>query len=138
MASIGLMARSTIECARRSCVSYETIAKAFVDADLIARVRAAVAKEAFANDTIRHTITGQQVVVGGPDTVLTKFLWPVCIATETEYAYALGQGNPAPGNDPGVVSDGAIGAAVQVNWPTDAALLPKKVYLQVVEAGPIP
>lgn len=119
-------------------MSYETIAKAFVDADLIARVRAGLAKEAFANATLRATITGQRVVIEGPDSVLPKFLWPVCINTETEYEYALTAAIPNPGRDPGVITDAAIGAAVQANWPADETLPPRKIYLQVLEAGVIP
>lgn len=119
-------------------MSYQSIAKAFVDADLINRVRAAVAKEAFANEALGQTITGKLVLSSGPDVVLAKFLWPVCIATEAAYSYALDVANPTPGSDPGVISDGDIGSAVQVNWPADESLPPRAIYLQVVEAGVIP
>lgn len=119
-------------------MSYESIAKAFVDPDLIARVRAAVAKEAFANEELGATITGKLILASGPDMVLPKFLWPVCIATEAAYAYALDVDNPNPGQDPGVISDGDIGSAIQVNWPADANLPPRQIYLKVIEAGEIP
>lgn len=119
-------------------MSYETIAKAFVDTNLINRVRAAVAKEAFANEALGDTVTGRIILSSGPDSVLPKFLWPVCIATEAEYAYALDVANPNPGGDPGVVSDGAIGSSIQANWPEDVELLPKTYYLRVIEAGLIP
>lgn len=119
-------------------MSYTSIAKAFVDPDLIARVRSAVAKEAFANATLRATVTGQQIVTSGPDMVLPKFLWPVCINTETEYEYALTAAIPDPGLDPGVITDAAIGSTIQANWPVDEELLPRTIFLKVVEAGEIP
>lgn len=119
-------------------MSYDTISKAFIDTDLINRVRAAVAKEAFANETLKATDTGRMILKSGPDSVLPKFLWPLCIATEAEYAYALDIALANPGRDPGVVSDGAIASSVQANWPTDEELLPRTYYLRVVEAGLIP
>lgn len=119
-------------------MSYETIAKAFVDGQLIARVRAAVAKEAFANETLGDTIVGRLIISDGPDTVLQKFLWPLCIAVEAEYEYAINAEIPNPGSDPGVISEGAIGSAVQANWPADVTIPPKDIYLRVVAAGEIP
>lgn len=119
-------------------MSYTSISKAFVDTALINRVRAAVAKEAFANEELKDTNTGRTILNSGPDSVLAKFLWPVCIASEADYAYALDVGNLDPGGDPGVVTDGAIGSSIQANWPSDEDLLPKNYYLRVVEAGVIP
>jgi hypothetical protein len=119
-------------------MSYTTIAKAFVDASLIGRVRAAVAREAFGNATLGDTVTGRAIIANGPDMVLQKFLWPVAIATEADYAYAVGNSNPDPGGDEGVVTDAAIASAVQANWPEDESLPPRKIFLQVVEAGVVP
>jgi hypothetical protein len=116
-------------------MSLTTIARSFTDAELINRVRAAVAKETYANETLKATDTGKTVIQSGPDFVLQKFLWPVCIASEAEYAYAVDNDNPSPGGDPGVISDADISAAIQVNWPVDVATTPRFQYLKVVESA---
>jgi hypothetical protein len=49
--------------------------------------------------------------------------WPVCVAGDVAAAYesALAAGNPNPGGDPAVVTDGMILSAVQADWPPDDA-----------------
>ena len=48
-----------------------------------------------------------------------QLIWPVALSTEAEYASAIAAGNPDPGGDPAVITDGMILSAVQANWPTD-------------------
>lgn len=119
-------------------MSYKTIALAVIDDSLIKRVRAAVAKEAFGNETLKASVTGQRVIREGPDTFTNRFLWAVSIANEAAYEYAVGAGNTDPGGDLGVINDEAIGAAIQANWPTDALINPPTYYLQVVGVNEIP
>jgi len=119
-------------------MSYTSLAAAMIDDALIRRVRAAVAKEAFANETLGATQTGIMIRANGPDLVLPKFMWPVVLNGETAYEYALGTENPNPGGDIGVISDADIGTAIQVNWPEDVTPLPVGMYLQVVSVQQVP
>lgn len=100
-------------------MSLSTINQCTRDNDLVNRVRSAVAREAWANETQGATQMGQNVRQFGPDAYTPSFMWPVSIDYETEYAYAVDSGNPAPGLDPGVISDANISSAVQVHWPAD-------------------
>jgi hypothetical protein len=58
-----------------------------------------------------------------PPTSANAYLmtWPVVIASDVEAAYAsaLAAGNPSPGGDPAVITDGMILSNVQAKWPTD-------------------
>ena len=99
-------------------MSYETINQSVYDSDLRGRVTAAVATEAWQGsqagsftDTARNS----------PDMAANILIWPVCSASDVEAAYAsaLAGGNPDPGGDESVVTDGMILSAVQANWPAD-------------------
>jgi hypothetical protein len=83
-------------------MSYLTIAKCVADADVIDRVRACVADEG-----------------GDPAAIPAPLFWQVAAADDIEAAYAsaLAAGNPAPGADPAVITDGMILGVVQANTP---------------------
>lgn len=98
-------------------MSYQTITQSTRDTELLDRLRAAIAKETWANADLGATGTGQLVQQAGPDAVLGAFVWPCAIDFEAAYEYAVGAGNEHPGGDPGVVPDANILAAVQVHWP---------------------
>ena len=73
------------------------------DLALVDRVSAAVAQE------------GSTAPAGDAWTVM----WPLSAASDVEAAYAsaLAAGNPDPGGDEGVITDGMILANVQAHWP---------------------
>jgi hypothetical protein len=101
-------------------MSYSTINQAATaDAALANRVIAAVQKESYGNPTLGATEYGQLVQRNPAEGM--RMIWPVAIDYEAEYASALAAGNPNPGGDEAVITDANIGAAVQVNWPEDAA-----------------
>jgi hypothetical protein len=101
-------------------MSYATIAVSATDPALVARIRSATVQEAW---TVNGGATdyGQSVRVS--DYNSAAMVWPVCVASDVEAAYesALAAGNPDPGGDPSVVTDGMILGAVQTRWPEDAA-----------------
>ena len=97
-------------------MSYTSITQAARDPALNDRIIAAVSKEAHQNPTFGGTPYGQQVKSGTAN-VLQVFGFPVAIATEAAYEYAVNAGNPDPGGDPTVVTNPDILAAVQANWP---------------------
>lgn len=119
-------------------MSYTSIAKSTTDSALVERVRAAIAKEAYANEEFKATTTGQRILQSGPDPLLTQFVWAVAIANEAAYEYALGAANENPGGDVGVISDGAIESAIQANWPSDALVPPPAKYLKVISVSDLP
>lgn len=98
-------------------MSYTTITQSTRDDALLDRLRAAVAKETFANEAFGNTPTGGVVQQAGPDAVLAQFVWPCCIDFEADYSYAIDGANENPGGDPGVIGDDEIQSAVQVHWP---------------------
>lgn len=100
-------------------MSHSSIAQASRDEDLTVRIESAISKEAWANETFGSTAAGATIKASGPGTWLSYFVWPVCIDTETDYEYAVNEGNPSPGGDPAVITDAAIQSAVQVHWPVD-------------------
>ena len=99
-------------------MSYASISQAAADQDLAARTSAAVNKEALSNAKLAGTMFGQQVLAGTA-LISPRFSYPVAVANEAAYESALAAGNPRPGWDPAVITDGDILAAVQVNWPPD-------------------
>jgi hypothetical protein len=98
-------------------MSYNTLDAATHDDALQARVVAAVAQEAYENPAYADNAFGG--AVRSSPTAGAVLLWPVAIATEAEYASALAAGNPNPGGDEAVVSDGMILSAIQANWIQD-------------------
>lgn len=75
-----------------------------------------------ANDQIFHgrilACAAQEGVVQ-PEVMLPELVWPVASAADIEAAYAsaLAAGNPNPGGDESVITDGMILSAVQANLP---------------------
>jgi hypothetical protein len=100
-------------------MSYTTIHQSTQDQDLQRRVLAAIAKEAYGNDTLGASQTGLTVKTSAPEHVLFRFMWPISIDNETAYEFALGNNVDHPGADPGVITDANIQAGVQAHWPSD-------------------
>lgn len=90
-------------------MSYNTIAQCATDDALFQRVRGAVSTQADAPSP--------------PDPYAYKIIWPLSAASDVEAAYAsaLAAGNPNPGGDETVVTDGMILANVQAYWPDPPA-----------------
>jgi len=101
-------------------MSYSTIARSSTDQALASRVIAAAVAEAW-NTPNGDTGYGADVKASSENG--RRMVYPVCIASDVEAAYAsaLAAGNPDPGGDEGVVTDGMILANVQAKWPTDSA-----------------
>ena len=102
-------------------MSFSTISQSAVDQALIDRVTAATEQEAWNNPTSAGTDFGHQVQVSALSAL--AMVWPVCIASDVEAAYAsaLAGGNPNPGGDESVITDAMILANVQAKWPADDA-----------------
>jgi len=98
-------------------MSFTTIAQSAVDQALGSRVIAAAVQEAWNNPAAGDSAFGQDVQASAENG--RRMVWPVCIAADVEAAYAsaLAAGNPDPGGDPTVVTDGMILANVQTKWP---------------------
>ena len=97
-------------------MSYSTIWTSASDLDLQGRITACIA---------------QEVEPGiNPHERYPKVLWPVITAADVEAAYAsaLAAGNPAPGGDEAVITDGMLLAHVQATL----AVLPPPVEGEVV------
>ena len=101
-------------------MSLASINQAANDQILLARVSAAVNKEALANPTFGDTDFGR-LVISGTAPIQMRFAYPIAVDTEAAYESALAAGNPNPGGDPAVITDAAISSAVQVHWPPDPA-----------------
>lgn len=99
-------------------MSYTTLYQQTTDTAFTNRIVAAVEQEAWENPTLGDTGYGH-AVKNGAVSPLVYFPWPVAVATEDAYAYAVESGNPNPGSDPTVITDEAILAAVQTVWPME-------------------
>lgn len=88
-------------------MSYSSVHRCASDSSFVARVTAAVAQEQGAH--------GEPV---DPYARVGAIRWAVASASDVEAAYesALAAGNPDPGGDPAVVTDGMILAATQAAW----------------------
>jgi hypothetical protein len=66
----------------------------------------------------RVTACAAQEGATSPNSAMYQLIWSVCSASDIEqaYAYALDSGNPDPGGDPTVITDGMILSAVQAHW----------------------
>ncbi len=99
-------------------MSYQSIFASSVDEALNQRIIASTVQEAW---TAAHEDDeyGRQVRLAYPNA--GRMIWPVCVATDVAAAYesALAAGNPDPGGDPAVITDGMILANVQAHWLTD-------------------
>lgn len=98
-------------------MSYSTIAASAVDEALTDRITSATVQEAWNNPVHGDDDFGRAVRTSAANA--NRMWWPVCIATDVEQAYAsaLAAGNPNPGGDEAVVTDGMILANVQAKWP---------------------
>jgi len=104
-------------------MSLSTINQAANDEELLVRVEAAAWKEAVSNPTFGNTLFGAQVLSGsGP--IRSVFGYPIAIDNEAAYESAVVGGNPSPGDDPAVITDGAITAGIQAHWPADTLPAP--------------
>lgn len=97
-------------------MSYESIHRCAYDEAFLARVEACIAQEQGGAGT---GSTGEAV---SPAALLEPMRWAVATAGDVEAAYesAIAAGNPNPGGDPAVVTDGMILASVQASWPSSA------------------
>jgi hypothetical protein len=88
-------------------MSYTSINQCAIDPAFMARVTAAAAAEGATKQ---------------PDTVMYEIRWAVAVASDVAAAYesAVAAGNPNPGGDPAVITDGMILSSVQANWPDPA------------------
>lgn len=99
-------------------MSYANLDRQRQDAALIPRVTACAMTEAWNNPTAAATAYG--AALRQSDTNALTLMWPVSIATQDQYQYAVDSGNPDPGGDPAVVTDADILSAVQASWPDDS------------------
>lgn len=102
-------------------MSFATIHTSTNDPALRDRITAATVQEAWNNPTAGTTVYGDNVRRSAANALL--MVYPVCIASDVEAAYAsaLAAGNPNPGGDEAVITDGMILANVQAKWPEDPA-----------------
>jgi hypothetical protein len=100
-------------------MSYTSITQASRDSALRDRVVAAAQKESRLNAEMGATDFGQAVVNDAATDVWGVLGYAVAIDTEAAYESALISGNPNPGGDPAVITDGAILSSVQASWPAD-------------------
>jgi len=98
-------------------LSYSSINTATDDVALQARVEAAIQKEALSGSVADSDFAAS--ALADPVWAMGRMMYPVAIDTEAAYESALAAGNPDPGGDPSVVTDGAILSAVQAHWPED-------------------
>ena len=99
-------------------MTYATIFQSVNDEELAERVTAAASKEAWASPEFYATSFGE-ALRGSPHLAVSVFMWPIAIDNEAAYEYAVNADNPAPGADPGVISDAAIQSGIQTHWPPD-------------------
>jgi len=100
-------------------MSYTTMSRAAADPALTDRITAATVQEAWNNPAAAGTLFGVDVQASAGNAM--RMWWPVCIAADVAAAYAsaLAAGNPNPGGDDAVVTDGMILANVQAKWPPE-------------------
>lgn len=100
-------------------MSYLSIYRSSTDDSLRYRITSCTVQEAWNNPTFAESDYAKTVKYESQNA--TRMIWPVCISPDVEaaYAYALDAGNPNPGGDPGVVTDGMIIANIQGKWPFD-------------------
>lgn len=97
-------------------MSYKSLIAATRDEALLSRTYAAAQREARSNPTFAATAFGY-AIRGNDAGAAGVFTWPLALATEAEYAYALDAGIENPGADETVITDAMILAAVQAEWP---------------------
>ena len=100
-------------------MSYNTLDTQSKDIYLQNRIVAATTQEAYENAAVHDTAYAVGVRQNPAESI--RMVWPVCFNTESEYASALANNVPNPGQDESVISDGMILSAIQANWPPDPA-----------------
>jgi hypothetical protein len=100
-------------------MSYTSMSRSSTDPALTSRITAAVVQEAWNNPANADNVYADNVRRSAMNAVVMH--WPVVIATDIAAAYesAVVAGNPNPGGDPAVVTDGMILANVQAKFPQD-------------------
>jgi hypothetical protein len=98
-------------------MSFTTINQSANDQALRARVLAAAVQEAWNNPAVADTAFAHDVHLAANNGLL--MVWPVAVSSDVEAAYAsaVAGGNPDPGGDEAVITDGMIRSAVQADWP---------------------
>ena len=104
-------------------MSYTTINQCANDAAFQDRVVAGAMKEAIASPEYALTEFGQQLRQF-PQAALNVFMWPLSVDNEAAYEFAVGNSNPNPGGDEGVITDANIQAGIQTHWPPDPLATP--------------
>ena len=131
-------------------MSFASITRAANDPQLRARVDAAAQKEARYSDEFGDTEYGRMLIQGpapggfvpvpGTETP-SSLMWGVAVDTEAAYETALVSGRGAPGHDIDIITDEAITAAVQANWPftaeEDASRQPRASFVAVGMQGQV-
>jgi hypothetical protein len=82
-------------------MSYNSLADQVIDTALMRRVDAAAHQEAIENPIASGSGFGH-AIRNNQTSAIGVLGWPVCVATEAPYEYALDSGNPNPGGDPAV------------------------------------
>jgi hypothetical protein len=100
-------------------MSYKTISRSANDPALIERIVGGTVAEAWNNPATADSEYGRNVRASEANA--RRMIYPVVVAADVESAYAsaLAGGNPDPGGDEAVITDGMILANVQAKWPAD-------------------
>lgn len=106
-------------------MSYQSITICTRDQALQDRVTAAALKESYAGGPEFSQTTFATQLQRNPPLALNYFMWPIAIANEADYAYALDTNNENPGGDTGVIGDDEIQSGIQANWPQDQVPVPQ-------------
>lgn len=99
-------------------MSYSSLARQINDPALMNRLNAAAHQESIENPDAAASDFGLAIRSGYASAV-SVLGWPVSVATEAPYEFALNSGTPDPGGDPSVITDADILSAVQANWPAE-------------------
>lgn len=102
-------------------MSLTTIAQCARDQAFTERVVACAVSEAWNNAAVADNEYTRNVQASPENG--RRMVYPTAVASDVEAAYAsaLAAGNPNPGGDPSVITDGMILANVQTKWVQDAA-----------------
>ena len=105
-------------------MSYTTINQCANDEAFQDRVVAGAMKEAIAGGPEYVDSAFGAQLRSFPQAALNVFMWPLSVDNEQAYEFAVGNENPNPGGDPGVITDANIQAGLQTHWPPDPLATP--------------